>query len=68
VQKDSVSLADIPPADKALLQTRIRALLARLAWRSEGYYEVMNQRDPVIKKALDLLDDNRPMPSAGKPH
>src|SRR6185437_10084654 len=68
VKKDSVSLADIPPADKTLLQTRIRALLARLAWRSEGYYLLMNQNDPVIKKALDLLGDNRPMPSAGKPH
>ena len=68
VKKDSVSLAGIPPADKSLLQTRIRALLARLAWRSEGYYLLMNQNDPVIKKALDLLRDNSPMPSAGKPH
>jgi carboxyl-terminal processing protease len=68
VKKDSVSLAAIPPADKSLLQTRIRALLARLAWRSEGYYLLMNQNDPVIKKALDLLHDNSPMPSAGKPH
>jgi len=68
VKKDGVSLAAIPPADKSLLQTRIRALLARLAWRSEGYYLLMNQNDPVIKKALDLLRDNSPMPSAGKPH
>lgn len=68
VKKDSVSLAGISPEDKSLLQTRIRALLARLVWRSEGYFMIMNQHDPVIKKALELLNSNSPMPSAGKPH
>ncbi|HEY4156178.1 MAG TPA: S41 family peptidase [Puia sp.] len=68
VKKDSVSLASISPGDKALLQTRIRALLARLIWRTEGYFMVMNQKDPVIKKALELLNDNSPMPSAAKTH
>jgi carboxyl-terminal processing protease len=68
VKKDAVSLSGISGDDKALLQTRIRALLARLIWRSEGYFMIMNQRDPVVKKALDLLNNNHPMPSAGKPH
>ncbi len=68
VSRDSVSLASISGPDKQLLQTRIRALLARLVWRSEGYFMVMNQSDPVMKKALDLLNTNNPMPSAGKPH
>jgi carboxyl-terminal processing protease len=68
VKKDSISLNTMPAADKALLRTRIRALLARLAWRSEGYFMLMNQTDPVIKKALELLNNNTPMPSAAKPH
>lgn len=68
VKKDSVSLEGLSEIDKSLLQVRIKALLARLIWRSEGYFMIMNQRDPVIKKALELLDNNSPMPSAGKPH
>jgi carboxyl-terminal processing protease len=68
VRKDSISLGGLSAADKALLQTRIKALLARLIWRSEGYFMIMNQSDPVMKKALELLDNNSPMPSAGKPH
>ncbi len=55
VRKYSVSLNGISAADKHLLQIRIRALLARLAWRSEGYFEIMNQDDPVVKKALELI-------------
>ncbi|MEO6962435.1 MAG: S41 family peptidase [Puia sp.] len=67
VKKDSVTLDGISAPDKRLLQTRIKALFARLIWRSEGYFMIMNQRDPVMKKALELLETNSPMPSAGKP-
>jgi carboxyl-terminal processing protease len=67
-RQDSLSLGGISAADKSLLQIRIRALLARLAWRTQGYFQVMNQNDPVVKKALELLEDNKPMPSAGKLH
>jgi carboxyl-terminal processing protease len=45
---------------------RVKALLARLIWRTEGYYYVMNQVDPVMKKAVELLESNNPMPSAVK--
>lgn len=62
VKKDSISLTEISGDDKRLLQTRMKALFARLIWRSEGYFMVMNQNDPVMKKALELLDNNSPMP------
>ncbi|MDP4130443.1 MAG: S41 family peptidase [Bacteroidota bacterium] len=62
VKKDSISLAGISGDDRRLLQTRIKALFARLVWHTEGYFIVMNQSDPVMKKALELLENNSPMP------
>jgi carboxyl-terminal processing protease len=53
--KDSIDLSKIPAADKEYLQIRIKAQLARYKWRSQGYYEVVNNDDPAIKKALDVL-------------
>jgi carboxyl-terminal processing protease len=41
--------------EKELIQQRLKALLARFKWRSAGYYEVLNNDDPVIKKALETL-------------
>ena len=29
--------------------------MARQVWRAEGYYEVSNETDPMIKKALEVL-------------
>ena len=52
---DNIDLTKISPADKDFLQKRIKALLARYKWRSEGYYEAVNSHDPVIKKALEIL-------------
>lgn len=49
---DSVNLQAISPAEKTLLQLRLRALLARYKWRNSGYYQVLNTEDPVIKKAM----------------
>jgi carboxyl-terminal processing protease len=41
--------------DKEIIQLRLKALLARYQWRSEGFYRVLNIEDPVIMKALDVL-------------
>lgn len=68
VRKDSVSLDGITAADHHPVDIRIKALLARLIWRSSGYYYVMNQTDPVLKKAMELLATDKPMPSAVKSH
>ncbi len=54
-QKDGVSLDGIPVAEKKMLEQRIKGLLARQQWRNEGYFEVMNNSDPVIRKALQIL-------------
>ena len=53
--KDSINLSKIPESDKKNIQNRIKAYLARLKWRTEGFYEVYNLYDPVIKKAEESL-------------
>ena len=55
-EKDTVNLQHIPSKDKEVLQHRIKALIARQIWRTEGYYEVSNTYDPVVAKALDVVN------------
>lgn len=52
--KDSIYLSAVPASDKKDIEERIKAYLARLKWRSEGFYEVYNQYDPVFQKAKAL--------------
>jgi len=37
------------------LQQRLKALLARYKWRNSGFYQVLNNEDLVIKKAMEQL-------------
>src|SRR5450755_331324 len=67
-KKDSINLDRLGMTDRSQVQIRVKALLARLIWRSPGYYYIMNQTDPVLKKAMELLESNNPMPSAVKSH
>jgi carboxyl-terminal processing protease len=53
--RDTIDLHAIPAKDREILQHRIKALMARLIWRTEGYYEVSNAYDPVVNKALETL-------------
>ena len=54
--KDTVSLAAIPEKEKEILKHRLKALMARQIWRTEGYFEVSNAYDPVVNKALEVVD------------
>jgi carboxyl-terminal processing protease len=53
--KDTVDLSTIPAREKEVLQHRVKALMARQIWRTEGYYEVSNTFDPVVAKALTVV-------------
>jgi carboxyl-terminal processing protease len=53
--KDSIYLNRIPESDKKNIQERMKAYMARLKWRTQGYYEVYNQYDPMIRKAKEVL-------------
>ena len=67
-KKDSINLETTSGPDRGQVEIRIKALLARLLWRTQGYFYIMNQTDLVIKKAMELLVANTPMPSAVKSH
>jgi carboxyl-terminal processing protease len=54
--KDTVNLNAIPAREKEVLQHRIKALLARQIWRTQGYYEIYNNYDPVVSKALEVVE------------
>ena len=54
--KDSINLRKIPDSDRVNIEEQMKAYLARFRWRTEGFYEVYNQYDPAVKKALEVLE------------
>ncbi|MBC7874152.1 MAG: S41 family peptidase [Ferruginibacter sp.] len=52
---DSLQLRSISAREKALVQQRLKALLARYKWRNSGFYQVLNNEDHVIKKAIEIV-------------
>ncbi len=55
VLKDSITLNGVDAKSKVDLLLRIKALMARQLFRNEGYYEVLNSKDEIIKKALLVI-------------
>src|SRR5690606_22261965 len=53
--KDDINLRNIPDKDKKIIQDQIKAYLARLKWRTQGYYQVFNAYDPAVMKAVEVL-------------
>ena len=53
--RDSVDLNKVSLKDKTIIIKRIPSMLARQMWRYEGYYEVMNESDDFVQKALQVL-------------
>jgi carboxyl-terminal processing protease len=53
--KDSIYLSKIPAADRQNIEERIKAYLARLKWRTQGFYEVYNLYDPIFQKAKEVV-------------
>jgi carboxyl-terminal processing protease len=41
--------------DRINIQQRIKAYIARLRWRTQGFYEVSNATDPIVSKAKQVL-------------
>lgn len=40
---------------KELLKLQLKALIARNIWRSEGYYPVIQSKDNILKKAIEVI-------------
>jgi len=53
--KDLIDLNSVSAKQKQSLQERLKAYLARFRWRNYGFYEVLNNDDPVVLKALEEL-------------
>lgn len=54
--QDTVNLNTVPLSDKEALEKRLKANLARFKWRNEGYFEVLNSDDSMIKKSLEVME------------
>jgi carboxyl-terminal processing protease len=52
---DSIDLSTLSAKAKNDLLQKFPAQLARQIWRSEGFYEVSNETDPMIKKAKEAM-------------
>lgn len=52
---DSVDLRTVSAKQKESLQKRLEAYLARFRWRNNGYFQVLNNEDAVINKALEEI-------------
>jgi len=52
---DSVNISTASARERSALTNQIRSSIARLLWRSEGFFEVMNKDDEAIKKALEII-------------
>ena len=50
--KDTINLTKIPEKDKQEIQDRLKAYLARFRWRTQGFYQVANSNDNMVKTAL----------------
>ncbi|MDR0828980.1 MAG: PDZ domain-containing protein [Prevotellaceae bacterium] len=44
---------------KSMITLQIKATIARNLWESGDYYKIMNQQDPIIQKALEVLGNYR---------
>lgn len=54
-KQDSVDVSKITVTAKTFVMDQMENLLARQIWRTEGFFELSNVNDPVIKKALEVL-------------
>jgi carboxyl-terminal processing protease len=53
---DTVNFKGVSSQEKELVEQRLKALLARFRWRSSGFYQVLNTNDPVVKRALENIE------------
>ncbi|MEI8052801.1 MAG: S41 family peptidase [Bacteroidota bacterium] len=56
MQADSIDIKRISAKDKQNIITDLKALIARLVWEKNGYFQVINANDKTIKKALEIIN------------
>lgn len=53
--RDSIPLQGASLHDREYLLKNVQLMMARQMWRAQGYYEVQNQSDLTVRKALEIL-------------
>ena len=59
-KRDTVNLSGIPAAERQRVEDRMEATLARFKWRDNGFYQVLNSKDPVVLKAIEVVKAAHP--------
>jgi carboxyl-terminal processing protease len=52
---DGINIASMPSKDIAFVQLRIKAYIAKLKWRSTGYFQVLNSADAIFRKGFETV-------------
>jgi carboxyl-terminal processing protease len=52
MKNENVNIENLPAADRREVEKRIKTWMARQLWRMQGYYEVHNQYDQAVIRAL----------------
>ena len=52
---DSIILANFSTIEATQIKQRLQILMAKQIWRLEGYFEVSNQFDEAVKKAITVV-------------
>jgi carboxyl-terminal processing protease len=56
--KDTINISQVSAAERSTLVNQVKSSVARQLWRTEGYFEVMNSNDEMIKKAMEIIKAN----------
>ncbi len=52
---DTLKPGNLAGKEKELVLQQLKALLARYRWRNNGFYQVLNERDAMVNKALEVV-------------
>ncbi|GAO43267.1 carboxy-terminal processing protease [Flavihumibacter petaseus NBRC 106054] len=58
-KQSGIPVASLTEKDRYFLNQRMKALIARYVWRSEGFFEVMNDGDRAIEKAVEVIGNKK---------
>jgi carboxyl-terminal processing protease len=53
--KDSIQMNNISQTEKLFIQKVLKSSIARQLFKSEGYFEAVNENDACLKKALEII-------------
>jgi carboxyl-terminal processing protease len=54
-KRDSIDLSGMPIKDKLSILQKMKSLMAKQLFRSQGYFEANNTNDAIVQKALALV-------------